>query len=392
MSRFLGLSQPDENRAANQSRPEDTLSRLTASEDDSRASVRPVKITILGTSNSVMSRGYVQGLSLTAGIETIANTSLGSSHSVMVPLIINDDALAQSDFAIIDLSVNEQKAVNAQLYSLDTMRDIFFYILGKCADLKVIPVVLLMPMKWHENDYALAAAYRALCQDYGVLYYDPQAQVKDEAAGTGRSWLEMFKDDHHLLPETAQRVGLQLGEALKRANTTTGEAIIVACPRFDYIAVSPFAAGLPVVDRRTKLIGARLVRMTSGERLTVPVETGAFVVGIGLNMSNTNANLRLEGETCAVKRLNNAFYQPDGPVRLVVWQLISPVQAKDNLIQLTCEPDKAEAVVESNCHFGRNPKFPTPSMVEIAGLVVRRAGPPSQHSWRPFACPRLNAD
>ncbi len=351
----------------------------------------PVKVTILGTSNSVMLQGYVQGLMQTTGLEIVANTSVGSSHGVMVPLRIDDNVLARSDFVVVDLSVNEQMAVSAGLYNLDTMREMFFYILGKCQDQAVIPVFLLLPMKSHENNYAIKAHYVALCRAHGVLYYDPDDLVKSEAARTRRSWPEMFRDAYHLTPDVAQWVGRKLGEALKLADTTVSDTVEIACPQFSYVAAAPFAGGLSVIDRSTQLIAASFVRMAPGEQMTMAIEPEAAVVGIALNMSNTNANMRLQGETGLIKRLNNAFYQPEVALRLVVWQVLAPVTAKDGRIVLTCEADSPDAIVESNCHFLKRTIFPPNPVAEIAGVIVRSPIDPPVRTWRRLARPDLAA-
>ncbi len=351
----------------------------------------PVKVVILGTSNSVMRVGYVSGLARTDGIDIIANTSVGSSHSVMVPLLARDEVLAESDFVIVDLTINEQRALHRRLYNLDTMRDIFLYILEKCRRCSVIPVFLLMPMQLYEDSYAIIAEYKALCERYGVLYFDPADLVKAEAARLQRSWQDMFADQHHLTPEMAEWVGGLLGEALKGADLSTHEEVRLACPQFEFAAAAPFAGELGVIDRSTNLISASFVDMTPGNSFAMSVAPDAAVVGIVLNMSRTNANLRLEGQTRVVKRLNQPYFNLRTTLRLVVWQLITPVQAKDGRIVMTCEADSPKAKVESNDHFAQRTVFSADPQAEIAGLILRTGAVTTGFVWRPFHQPNMAA-
>ncbi len=351
----------------------------------------PVKVVILGTSNSVMRVGYVSGLARTDGIDIIANTSVGSSHSVMVPLLARDDILAESDFVIVDLTINEQRAFHRRLYNLDTMRDIFLYILEKCRRCAVVPVFLLMPMQLYEDSYAIIAEYKALCERYGVLYFDPSDLIKAEAMRLQKSWQDMFSDLHHLTPEIAEWVGELLGEALKSADVSTRGEIRQACPQFEFVAAAPFAGGLNVIDRSTNLIAASCVHMVPGNRFTMSVAPDAAVVGIALNMSRTNANLRLEGQTRVVKRLNQPYFSLRSTLRLVVWQLITPLQAKNGRIVMTCEADSPKAKVESNDHFAQRTVFPDDPQAEITGLILRRAAPLADIDWKAYAHPALGA-
>lgn len=350
----------------------------------------PVKVTILGTSNSILHTGYVSGLAQVDDIEIVANTSVGSSHSVMIPLLISDEALAQSDYVVVDLTINEQRALTPGLYNLDTMRDIFFYVLGKCRTHDVIPVFLLLPMQKFEDSYPIIREYKTLCQAYGVPYLDPERSIKAEAGRRGRAWAEMFADHHHLIPDINEWIGWMLGAALKEADRTTGDSLAITPPRFDFVAAAPFAGSLRTIQRKTNLIGLPFVQMTAGQTLTMAIEPETSIVGVALNMSNTNANLRIRGKTETAKRLNSSYFDPKRTLRLVVWQVVKTVQAKDGQVTLTCEGDDRRARVESNDHFAPSSSSFDNPVVELAGLIVRSATPSPQASWLRYCQTDLN--
>lgn len=350
----------------------------------------PIKVAIVGTSNSVMRVGYVSGLAAVDGIEIVANTSIGSSHSILVPMVLEDEVLDQSDFAIFDLTINEQRALNRQMYNLDTMREIFFYILGKCRRHGVVPVFLLMPMRLYEDGYDIIAEYTALCERYSVLHVNPARLAKTQAARLGKTWVDMFQDQHHLVSEVAEEVGRRLGTALKGADLAPGETVPISWPDFTFAPAAPFAGKLKVIDRSTRLIASQLVRMVPGDKMTLAVANDAAVMGIALNMARTNANLRLEGRTQVVKRLTHPYYDPRPALRLVVWQMLAPIQADGERVVLTCQPDSKDAGIESNDHFAKAvPHADTPE-AEIAGLVLRSATAPSVVAWQGYATPHMH--
>lgn len=348
----------------------------------------PVKLAIVGTSNSVLRIGYVSGLARTDGIDIIANMSIGSSHSILAPMAIRDEVLDEADFVIFDFTVNEQRALNRQMYNLDTMREMFFYLLAKCQRHSVVPVFLFMPMRLHEDGYTVMAEYMALCERYGVFYVDPSPLVRSEAARLEKTWHDVFSDFHHLIPEVAENVGCYLGEALKTIDLSKGPTNRVSSPDFTFAPAPPFADGLSVIDRATALIRCSLVRMVPGESMTVSVDGDASVVGIALNMSRTNANLRLEGRTRMIKRLAHPNYDVKAGLRAVVWQLMTPLQTADGGVLLTCEADRNDDSIESNDHYARHIHHARPEL-EIAGLILRSATRSTELDWPAFNRPNM---
>lgn len=91
-----------------------------------------IKLSILGTSNSIIASGYASALRNSDEIEIVKNVSIGSSHSVLAPLRIGMLENKKFDIMIIDLSVNETNAYNKGLYNFYITESIFKYILNWC--------------------------------------------------------------------------------------------------------------------------------------------------------------------------------------------------------------------------------------------------------------------
>ena len=333
--------------------------------------------------------GYVSGLARTPGVEILANMSVGSSHSVLAPMVMRDDVLDQADFAIFDLTINEQRALNKQMYNLDTMREVFAYILARCRRHGVIPVFLLMPMCLFQDGYPILGDYRDLCERHGVFYVDPSERVMAEAAKLDRTWADLFLDHHHLVSDLAEQIGQRLGEVLQAVDLAPGAMTSVAAPDFAFIPAAPFAGDLQVIDRATALIAGRLVRLTPGDSLTLSIGDSAAVAGIALNMSRTSANLRLEGRTRMVKRLAHPNYDAKGGLKMVVWQVLNPLEAAGGQVVLTCLADRKDDRVESNDHYARHIVRPDPE-VELAGLIVRSSAAPTELDWQGYARPAIS--
>lgn len=344
---------------------------------ESGKATRKIWVAILGTSNSVMRDGYVTGLGQRRGIQVVANASLGSSHAPMLAYRLPGLDPVDFDFIVLDLCINEQRAIYRNLYDLDLTTDLFNYFLDWCARKRVTPVVLILPDQLsfghpspHPRANEVNDHYVRMCRKYRILYFDGRRFVKTLAKSRGTIPSNLFKDVNHLAAETAQLLGKRLGKRIKLlARTPSVRWSLTRSHSYFYLPVPP----QDTLERKTAIATVRFARMDLNTNLTIPCPAGCHVVAVALNMSQTNAALKISGHGELTKRFDNAYHDPGRSMWLVIWSLLRPVHTGNGAVRLAVTASSLASHQEDNDHSRLN-ALPPPDqepIVEVAGIIVR---------------------
>jgi hypothetical protein len=344
---------------------------------------KPIRTAILGTSNSIISNGYVGALS-SKFVNLVANISLGSSHATMVPYRLTK-LRADCDVMILDISVNEQKALAAKMYNMDLSVEVLEYFIGWCADHEVVPVVLIMPTHHGLADSGvshIAMHYRHLCTRCAIPFFDGFALVNRLARAWQRTPISLCKlDKYHLSRFAAQVLGAKLSEQLTRTfGQFDVERLDADYHEFEYVPLETPPPGVEYIERGTSIATERFLRLVPGISIRLSLPESSAVVGMVFNMSQTNAALRLAGDRTITKRLDSPYFNPSRPLWLATWSLVSPVGTSREGLEIACVPIDLDESLESNdlTAGGTIAYAEHGPMVEIAGLIVRlpkRKGP-----------------
>ncbi|MBD9372770.1 hypothetical protein IB238_09065 [Rhizobium sp. ARZ01] len=329
-----------------------------------------LRVGVLGTSNAVAKDGWAAALAAQPGVSIVGNASLGSSHATMLPYRLPSLDAVDMDVLILDICVNEQRAANKNLYDLSQSSQILDYVLGWCSSRKVIPVVLILPVK--ENQIGARATtvrqhWISVAKKAGIPYFDGYAFATDLSFYARKSIASLFKDDHHLSGEVQQIMAKKLTERLKAFLS-----IARMSRRFKFVHPFRYVSTGGDVERRTSLLAERFLRLSEGDALVVNCGRGS-IVGAVVNMAQTNASLCFKGKTRLLKRLDSAYFDPARPIWLVAWSLLSPVKSRGGTVLVKQTASSACSMFEDNDHT-RNGALPSPDfppIVEIAGFVVR---------------------
>jgi hypothetical protein len=344
---------------------------------DSRKRARKLRVAILGTSNSIMRDGYIAGLGKKRGIEIVANASLGSSHAPMLAYRLPDLERVAFDIVILDLCINEQHAAYRNLENLPLTTDVFGYFLDWCGRKRVMPAILILPDQScfgyptsHPRANEVHNHYVNLCKKHRIPYFDGRRFVMSLAKSRGGAPAGLFKDANHLAPVAAQLLGKRLGKRLRLLETKPpARRTLVRSHAYVYVPV-PAANTL---ERKTSIATVRFARMDVNSRLPIPCPPRCHVVAVALNMSQTNAALKISGNGQLFKRLDNAYFDPSRSMWFVIWSLLNPVAAGTGGIHLSVVPSSLTTDQEDNDH-SRPGLLPPPDrepVAEVSGIVVR---------------------
>ncbi|MDO5706325.1 MAG: hypothetical protein Q4G49_14840 [Paracoccus sp. (in: a-proteobacteria)] len=332
------------------------------------------RVGIVGTSGSLMQDGWTQAFAQPgSGFEIVGNVSLGSSHAAMLPYrlpLLDDVAM---DVLIVDLCVNEQRALNRNLHDPAQTAALFEWLRAWCADRGILPVVLILP---HVTAAGLRAAavrdhWVAMCRAAGLPFLDGYRLLRQACFYSERGVRHFMAGQSHLNPRGAKMVATVLMDTLSRflQGAQIG-AVPGAAHDFRHVHLG---GGL---ERATGLLREKVHRLSLGD--TLPVASGpGDLVGMVLNMTATNAALVVLGEEMRIKRLDSPFAQDGaGPV-MVCWMLLNPVATLDGGFVLSVQPARDMAGQEDNDHSATDrPSHPADPTVELSGLILRTAARP----------------
>lgn len=335
-------------------------------------------VTFMGTSNSLMTTGYTVALRERPDFSIRANLSLGSSHPPLVAFRWDADLATGSRFIVIDLNVNQQRAMSCDVSPANAISQVFFDVLAKCHRIGAIPIILILPEGWSYHDgeakaFAGRRVFVDLCEQYGIPYFDGYRFIEIMARETGLPPIRFLSDTAHVDHRLRRCFGDLFATALVRAAPAMrlGER----SAQVESLAFVPVTmATCPGATRSmlsNSLLSTPLLQLTPGHPAHFEIARGSVVVGLVFNMSVSNAALRVQGKSSTVKNLNTSVADPTGPSWIVVWSLLGQVAAGADGITVECVQTGDMSMLEPNDHgnVGHRVGVDTP-MIELAGLIV----------------------
>lgn len=338
---------------------------------------KPIKIAVLGTSNSIMRNGYTYTLS-NKKTEIIKNISIGSSHSTVIPQqLIKLDEI-EFDVLIVDISVNEIRAFSrsTDLYNLQTSEDIYNYLLCWCHKKNVTPVFLMLPTNIKSfNHKVISEFYEKLCIQKKQFYFNGYNYLDRLSQLTNRSLDSFFNDPLHLNQLTASMLGRYLAQKISELfDANTAKEIKITENEIDYLEfkfVKP-SNFKKITTRKTSLIEEELIVLNKFDSAEIKYEEDFIIAGISLNMTQTNSLVKISGEKDLLKSFENNFYNEEKPLVLVNWQIIKTVESKNKKITLSIEELNLENEIEFNDHLNiRKIKDLKNQKIELYGATIQ---------------------
>lgn len=273
-----------------------------------------IKVTILGTSNSIIKNGYVDGLSSCQEIEIKQNLSVGSSQSAIVPFRLNEYSIANSDVIILDICVNEQRALQKCGYNETYSNEIFQYLLSECAKYDTIPFVLLMPEMNNDDSNAknlrhkMRNFYINICNEYKIPYFDGYSYIEKSSAVNNTNIEAYFEDKNHVRSDQATNIGDVLAKILiDNYSKWKINKYKKNIHPFEYKKIE----STNKIQRKTNITQVDMGIISGDDKAIVKSTPFSDVVGIIFNMSQSNASIKIVGVNSLVKILANSYTQPE---------------------------------------------------------------------------------
>lgn len=337
-----------------------------------------LNVAILGTSNSIMN-GYKEALSF-LNCDIVKNVSVGSSHSSVIPYRLKQLEDIRADYLIVDIFVNEHRA---NKYTFDFggyTEEVLKYLLYWCESKKIIPVLLIMPTNFTENQ-ELLTRYIGWCKKNSILFFNGFKFIEKLEKIWNRSTKTFFADPAHLNNYVARNLGIALNNCLMNissvfsANKVDWMSHKSFIREFKYVHLSDIVDEnvYQTIERRTSMVSEKFFILKKDDEINLPIEGEWDIAGLVLNMAKSNACLILDEQY--IKYLDNDYYDPNKDLWLVAWNLLYSYRIdSDNIIIKCGESSNGENVlIEYNDYRSliNNNMEKFEISVEIAGLILR---------------------
>jgi len=335
-------------------------------------------ICILGTSNSIL-RGYVNGLE-SLEFNVIKNVSIGSSHSSIIPYRIKELEGLDFEYLIIDIFVNENNAFNKgfEFKSDDqsyTTSHILAYLKYWCSVNNVIPIILIMPSNYANNEYFLNETIK-WCIDCDLFYFNGFSFLERFCDLYGRPLVTTFNDPPHITMLMARVLGIVLNKALSDLDCVVivdepKDKIKIPFNDYNYLPLNKCKS--PIITRKTSVVEEDFLILKKDEDLTIQLSKNLYITGLVINMAQTNCILEIysNGQTY-YKRLDNSYYNRRD-LALVVWNFNNIINLSTENFKLSCRDFEDKNILKLAEDNDQRPNLfkDNPINLEISGLVVK---------------------
>jgi hypothetical protein len=260
-----------------------------------------LNVTVIGTSNSILRGGWSYGLRESPHVEVFNIYSLGFSTTVLLPKVMAEPGLADSDFVLLDFEVNEEDAIFWKQAGVEEIRGRVLDFIVRALPAKAIPVFVSMPCTRHIGKQTSARQlYSALARELGVPYFDCYEFLDKVLGPHADGWEVYFLDPAHMKPPYAYEFGKRITESLARIDRTA----IRRAERTEMLKIYSYRW---IVDsapincerfvRKTSLVEECFVRMRPGDLLTFGFDTDVNLVAIGVNIAQSDAAIIVTSES-----------------------------------------------------------------------------------------------
>ncbi len=175
-----------------------------------------MRITIIGTSNSIMKTGWTRiAKALWASEDAeVSNLSIGGSSARYAAFVLHDQAdLWDSDRIIIESAINDQMFINAGIARIDHAVASYAAILQRARSMGALDrlLILLFPLQTKDAGCisdALIDRLVAMFAFYGVDHIDMRSHLAAWAALRGKGVADTHADANHIKPIYQDRIGV----------------------------------------------------------------------------------------------------------------------------------------------------------------------------------------
>jgi hypothetical protein len=328
----------------------------------------PLKVAVLGTSNTVAAWGYYPHLAKSDGLK-VERFALGGSSSFVAILFLDAIIASRPDVCVIELAVNDATMTSLGETHTRYIEQTYRFLITRLRAAGITPLILVMPHLDFITASPVRDIIRTVAKDLTVDVLDGYDLVTGLTAGGALA--SAFTDKSHITAEVSLTLAGILAERVKGLNRRPIKPLLAPIA-YRYQTVDSLQTNGEVISLSTSLFTGQALIFEDMATAEVDLAPDEHIVAIAFDMCRSTGSLAFSGQTETIKALYNRYVDPDPSALFAcVVALRQPVAGENGRVRLSLA-DAGDMPEDRNAHYIR-PVAPLPeARVALFGLVIAR--------------------
>jgi len=327
---------------------------------------KPLKVAVLGTSNTVAGWGYYPHLATAYDLK-VERFALGGSSSFVAILFLDAILASRPDICVIELAVNDATMVALGETNVHHIEQTYRFLIARLRLAGITPLILILPHLDIMVGNPVRDIVRTVARDLSVDVLDGYDIVADLT--TGMPLESVFFDKSHISAETSFTLAGLLAERIKGLDRQP----VASHPTpvsYRYQTANTLKTNGQAIPLGTSLFAGQALIFENRVTAEVDLAPDEQIVAIAFDMCRSTGSLGFSGETETIKALYNRYLDPDPSALFAcVVALRHPVAAENGPVRLGLA-EAGHPPSDRNAHYIQ-PVSPLPEpRVALFGLVI----------------------
>lgn len=336
--------------------------------------VRPMRIVVTGTSNSLMTSGYTNPFATDRRVAVFANHSLGASGTVTVGFHLPAIDFSAYDLCIVEYCVNEEVLLSMKQTSLTETIGNMRAVVDRAARAGCRCLFLVLPSR---NRFHFPRPFqtwlRTEMRTLGIPVFDTYALLQRVMNERSVAMPDFFLDRVHLKRNVARTIGRFL---IRIAATILAEPKpgLVEDPSrrvrpIDLVAAADLVpgGGARRASKRSRLVSSDFVEMPVGSSVSFADPRGGEVTGVVFDAGASRGRLTVDDGSVLFATRDEPGAGRDGKLTLVCHPVATPLAYPPGGLTVTHTGDPGSDATMTVAAFVLRPALPDRPMAYLPG-------------------------
>lgn len=314
---------------------------------------KPFSVALFGTSNGVIRNGYAGYFANSPKVEPFTNFSLGASTSSYVFYRSGHGNLADYEFCILDLCVNDGRWLETGHVKPATWTAVLMDFCERLVAMGTLPIILILPSPdFPDCKPKIRSLARRVAKKLHLPFFDGYDLLAAAMATEHAPPMDNFFRDsvhvHEWLGQEISRLIVRALPHLRKGLAKAGEPIETEIQRHHVLRL-PEVDPENCVSRGTSLIREDFKHITSNAPpLTISLPDHSTVLACAVDMTGCRGYLELEGNGVHHQYMSGIYTKDDWPEQNMLFgfrPIQGDVKARDGQIKLRVVPEEARKPV-----------------------------------------------
>lgn len=335
-----------------------------------------MKALVLGTSNSILRDGWVEGLRESFDGE-IVNRSAGANcvAYVLYELSAMDEEAGNFDFVFLDSVVNDEHFIDRGFFNREWLQVYLREIYRRLEGRVVVDVGFSSQKFFQDLDSSVAEYHRRAASRYGAYYVSVKSLLNKYVlhTGVGTDIDDFYEDPGHIHRAISKRLGFAMGQMLNKGVFKNKMKMIKdEGGEFDFVKYTPASDDVNSSVEMTSLRTEELHEFGEGGYITISKKP-CMVHGMFVNARMSNACITIKGCNGEQETRSLVYNTSGGKMQMKFVHFSPPICTKDDLYVTSGSVHGNRFVV--SIHAKRE-LMDGPVVLNLAGLLVSNCASP----------------